>query len=150
MAVDIDAIMNEEVRDVNLDTLQLPQSMQQDQAAGDPGQEQAAGDPGSSGSVSMSLEDLSRVIIEGYNVVSCVVWRKIESGYDASLNEDEKQAIDEPLKMVLQEYNVQVTPVTALVCTLIGINVGKYIQLKMYRAEKAKVIEQDNQDNYVE
>lgn len=142
--MDIKSIINEELNPVNVDNIELPESMQQ-QKKEQPEEDIPKKDEKTT---TLTLEQLSGMIVIGYNAISCAIYRKIEAGFDASLTDEEMQAIQEPLKLVLQQYDVEVTPVTALAIAVIGVNVGKIMQLQAYRQQKAlEVAEEVEQQN---
>lgn len=146
--MDIGSIINQNTNEVNVEMLELPTSMQEHLSGNtDNGNAENAQSTNESGenTTKLSLEQLSGMIIMGYNAISCMVYRRIEPAFDASLSNEEIQAINGPLKAVLQEYNVEMTPVTALIITVVGINVGKIMQLTMLRKELALQANQESE-----
>lgn len=153
--MNIEAIIKEDTTHVDVDKLELPESMQQ---ATTPNTEavgnkslggDSASDGGTEGTTKLSLEQLAGMIVIGYNVVSCAIYRKIEPTFDASLTPDETKALQEPLETVLREYNVEVTPITALAVAVVSVNVVKIMQLQAYRkqlAEQVNYTEQPKND----
>ena len=141
--MDIVKIMQEETRPVDPDKLELPDSMQQQNIHGEP--EKSASDNVGAGSGSdtttLSLEQLAGLCVVGYNTISCAIYRRFEPEFDASLTSDEMQAIQAPLEQVLAQYDVQVTPVTALLIAVVGVNIGKIMALQAYRKEKQKELQ---------
>lgn len=139
--MNIEAIIKEDTTKVDVEKLELPESMQQattPNTAADGNKSlggDSASDGGTEGTTKLSLEQLAGMIIIGYNVVSCAIYRKIEPTFDASLTPDETKALQEPLETVLREYNVEVTPITALAVAVVSVNVVKIMQLQAYRKQ---------------
>ncbi len=144
--MNIEAIIKEDTNKVDIDKLELPESMQQaatpntavdgnKSMGGD-----SASDGGTEGTTKLSLEQLAGMCVIGYNTISCAIYRRIEPTFDASLTADEMQAIQQPLEEVLRQYDVQVTPVTALAIAVVGVNVAKIMQLQAYRKQLAELI----------
>ena len=144
--MDIKSIINEDLNTVNVDKIELPESMQQQAQP----EEKADTPKNDEKTTKLTLEQLSGMIVIGYNAISCAIYRKIEAGFDASLTGEEMQAIQEPLKLVLQQYDVEVTPVTALAIAVIGVNVGKIMQLQAYRQQKALEAAEVEQQNIMQ
>lgn len=136
--MDIKDIINEETTPIDVEKLELPESMQQ------PDQAEAAADTQEheEKTTKLSLEQLAGIIMVGYNAISCTIYRRIEPEFDASLTAEETQAIQKPLETVLQEYNVEVTPVTALVIAVVGVNIAKVFQLQQFRQLKMQELQQ--------
>ena len=136
MDIDINNIINEDTFAVNAENIELPASMQA-QIGGNTDNTTTENTHGESSNTdnttTMTLEQLSGMLIMGYNAVSCAIYRRIEPTFDASLTQEECQTIEQPLKLVLKEYNVEVTPVTALCIAILGVNVVKVMQLRAYR-----------------
>lgn len=132
--------MREDVNHVDVDKIELPESMQQqpDERTLDSKNNENK----TTENATMSLEQLAGLCIVGYNVVSCAIYRRFEPGFDASLTQDEMTAIQEPLKLVLKQYDVEVNPMTALCIALIGVNVCKIMQLQQYRQMKMQELQQ--------
>lgn len=139
--MDIEAIIKEDTAPVDVDKLELPESMQQT-ATEEPRSpnSDSASLPGSgdNATTTLSLEQLAGMCVVGYNAISCAIYRRIEPNFDANLTSDEMQAIQQPLEEVLRQYDVQITPVTALAIAVIGVNVSKIMQLQVYRKELEK------------
>lgn len=141
--MNIEAIIKEDITKVDVEKLELPESMQQ---ATTPNTETVgssdskSGSSANEGTTTLSLEQLAGMIIIGYNVVSCAIYRKIEPTFDASLTPDETKALQEPLETVLREYNVEVTPITALAVAVVSVNVVKIMQLQAYRKQLAEQV----------
>lgn len=139
--MNIENIIKEDIKEVDIDKLELPESMQQQQQQNTASEE--PGKPGSDegnldgaapmGDTTLSLEQLAGMIIVGYNTVSCAIYKKIEPGFDASLTKDEEKALQQPLELVLKQYDVQMTPLTALIVAVAGINFFKIRALIEYR-----------------
>ena len=81
------------------------------------------------------VSQLANMAIGAYNIVSCAIYRRIEPGFNASLTEDETKSLQMPVEQFLQQYNIKMTPTTALIIALAGINMVKVMQLKAYRAK---------------
>lgn len=141
--MNIKELIKEDTQHVDIDKLELPESMQQ---ATTPNTETVGSSDSKSGSGSdegtttLSLEQLAGMCVIGYNTISCAIYRRIEPTFDASLTADEMQAIQQPLEEVLRQYDVQVTPVTALAIAVVGVNVAKIMQLQAYRKQLAELI----------
>lgn len=154
--MNIENIIKEDTTKVDIDKLELPESMQQattpnTEAVGNNKSPEgdSTSDGGTEGTTKLSLEQLAGMIVLGYNVVSCAIYRKIEPTFDASLTPDETKALQEPLETVLREYNVEVTPITALAVAVVSVNVVKIMQLQAYRkqlAEQVNYTEQPQND----
>ena len=141
--MDITKIIKEDTKQVDVNALELPESMQQQQQQnsihGEPNEPSCS----SSNTTKLSLEQLAGMCVIGYNTISCAIYRRIEPTFDASLTADEMQAIQQPLEEVLRQYDVQVTPVTALAIAVVGVNVAKIMQLQAYRKQLAELIIQN-------
>lgn len=134
--MNIEQIIKEDTKNVDVNNIELPASMQPTEDSGNPKSDEGASDGGGNGATTtLSLEQLAGLIIVGYNAVSCAIYRRVEPGFDASLQPEEAKAIKDPLETVLREYDVQVTPVTALIVAIIGVNAVKIMQLMQYRKE---------------
>ena len=140
--MNIEDIIKQDTIKVDIDNIELPASMQPENNTDGPGnfEKPADGEKGSQGGSStaatnLSLEQLAGLIMLGYNAVSTAVYRRIEPTFDASLDPEEVKAIQEPLILVLKEYDVQMTPVTALIVAVIGVNAVKVMQLMQYRKQ---------------
>lgn len=134
--MNIEQIIKEDTKTIDVNNIELPASMQPTEEPGDHRSDEGASDGGGNGATTtLSLEQLAGLIIVGYNAVSCAIYRRVEPGFDASLQPEEVQAIKDPLETVLREYDVQVTPVTALIVAVIGVNAVKIMQLMQYRKE---------------
>lgn len=135
--MDIDLIMNEERRVVDIDKIELPATEQftseNKQQASENGTKTIENEV-----VKMSLGELATMGVAMYDVAQTAIYKRIEPRFNAALTTEEKQAIEPALKAVLKQYNVEMTPVNALIITLVSINVGKVVQLKMLRVELAK------------
>ncbi len=140
--MNIEAIIKEDTTKVDVEKLELPESMQQATTPNTEtvGSRDSASDGGTEGTTKLSLEQLAGMIIIGYNVVSCAIYRKIEPTFDASLTPDETKALQEPMETVLREYNVEVTPITALAVAVVSVNVVKIMQLQAYRKQLAEQV----------
>ena len=144
--MNIKELIKEDTTHVDIDKLELPDSMQQNTTNGEPRSSNADepsrdSSPDSSSSdatTTLSLEQLAGMCVIGYNAISCAIYRRIEPTFDASLTSDEMQAIQQPLEEVLRQYDVQVTPVTALAIAVVGVNVAKIMQLQAYRKQLAE------------
>lgn len=135
--MNIDEIINTPRRVVNVDEIQLPESMEiTPNENGDNGKENGEKTDGEN--VQMSLVEVANMAIAAYNVIQTAIYKRIEPRFDASLTPDECKAIEPPLRAVLAQYNVQMSPITGLIVVVAGINVGKIMQIKMLRAEFAK------------
>lgn len=140
--MNIEEIIKQDTIKVDVNNIELPASMNTDNnnGVGVNSEKPGEGDKGSQGGSStdattLSLEQLAGLIMVGYNAVSTAVYRRIEPNFDASLDPEEVKAIQEPLILVLKEYDVQMTPVTALIVAVIGVNVVKVMQLMQYRKQ---------------
>lgn len=137
--MNIENIIKEDIKEVDIDKLELPESMQQQQNSVHEEPEKPGSDSGNldgaapMGDTTLSLEQLAGMIIVGYNTVSCAIYKKIEPGFDASLTRDEEKSLQQPLELVLKQYDVQMTPLTALIVAVAGINLFKIKALIEYR-----------------
>lgn len=140
--MDIKQIINEDRKLVNVENIELPE----EQAVTENQQNENDGKQDES-KVQMSLKDLASMAIMGYNAISVAIYHRFEPEFDASLTKEEMEALQPPLEAVLQQYNVTLTPTTALIIAIAGINVTKIMQLRMYRAakqiEEAKAVEEE-------
>ena len=140
--MDIKQIINEDRKLVNVENIELPE--EQEIAENQQNENDGKQDENK---VQMSLKDLASMAIMGYNAVSVAIYHRFEPGFDASLTKEEMEALQPPLEAVLQQYNVTLTPTTALIIAVAGINVTKIMQLRMYRAakqiEEAKAVEEE-------
>lgn len=145
--MDIKQIINEERKLVNVDNIELPeeQEIAENQQTENEGKQDE-------NEVQMSLKDIASMVIMGYNAISVAIYHKFEPEFDASLTKDEMQALQPPLEAVLQQYNVTLTPTTALIIAVAGINVNKIMQLRMFRAAKAieevKIVEEEKKSAF--
>ena len=137
--MDIKDIINEETTPVDVEKLELPESMQQTEAGTGTDENSQKQEEKTT---KLSLEQLAGIIMVGYNAISCTIYRRIEPEFDASLTAEETQAIQKPLETVLQEYDVEVTPVTALVIAVVGVNIAKVFQLQQFRQLKMQELQQ--------
>lgn len=149
MDIDINNIINQDTFQVDTGNIELPVSMSEGvQNTGNTEAENTqVNSEDTEKTATLSLEQISGIIIIGYDAISKAIYRRIEPNFDATLTQDEKTAIEEPLKLVLQQYNIQVTPVTALCMAVIGVNMAKIMQLKMYRVQLAKQYEVEQKES---
>lgn len=121
-------IINEERREVDVEKIEMPAQQKQEEKT-DTGNET---EPQIE---EIPVAQLANMAIGAYNIVSCAIYRRIEPGFDASLTDDETKALQMPVEQFLQQYNIKMTPTTALIIALVGINMVKVMQLKSYRAK---------------
>lgn len=121
-------IINEERREVDVEKIEMPAQQKQEEKT-DTGNET---EPQIE---EIPVAQLANMAIGAYNIVSCAIYRRIEPGFDASLTDDETKALQMPVEQFLQQYNIKMTPTTALIIALVGINMVKVMQLKAYRAK---------------
>lgn len=146
--MNIDDVIKEEVQQVDVDKIELPenQSFMAGLQGDNGGQTNENGEQGADNKdVKMSLGDLCNTIIMMYNGLSVLVYKKLNENFDGSLTEEEVAMLKTPLKATLQQYNVEMSPVGALCMVLVSINVGKLMQLKFMRQsedDKVKGIQQ--------
>lgn len=145
--MDIDKIIQEEVQEVDLQNVELPSSMKNEENDGNDHTDNSSDEPASLPDIEkLSLEQLSGMIITGFNVVQNMIWNRYAPGFDANLTADECKVIDKPLRQVLKNYNITVTPPIALLIAVAGVEISKYMQLKMYLIDKVnKQNEEANQ-----
>lgn len=152
MEIDINNIINQDTFKVDTGNIELPVSMlegMQNNTGNTETENTQVNNEDTEKTTTLSLEQISGIIIIGYDAIAKSIYRRIEPGFDASLTNDEKTAIEEPLKLVLQQYNIQVTPLTALCMAVIGVNMAKIMQLKMYRVQLAKQYEVEQKESEV-
>lgn len=125
-------------REIDPRTIQLPESEEVDsrQTNENNGQTQE-NEPANA--VTMSLGEIANMAIGVYNVLQTAIYKRVEPNYDAALTTEEIKALQPPVKAVLQQYNVTMSPMTALITTVVGINLGKIMQIKMLRAEMERI-----------
>lgn len=121
-------IINEERREVDVEKIEMPAQQKQEEKT-DTGNET---EPQIE---EIPVAQLANMAIGAYNIVSCAIYRRIEPGFDASLTNDETKALQMPVEQFLHQYNIKMTPTTALIIALVGINMVKVMQLKAYRAK---------------
>lgn len=132
----IDDIIKEEVQQVDVEKIELPENQSfTDSLQGDNAEQtNENGEQGADNKeVKMSLGDLCNTIIMMYNGLSVLVYKKLNENFDGSLTNEEVEMLKTPLKATLQQYNVEMSPVGALCMVLVSINVGKIMQLKFMR-----------------
>lgn len=127
--MELNDIINEERRVVDVDKIEMPVPEQKEKK-----------ETGKETEEELQIEEipvaqLANMAIGAYNIVSCAIYRRIEPGFDASLTDDETKALKMPVEQFLQQYNIKMTPTTALIIALVGINMVKVMQLKAYRAK---------------
>lgn len=126
--MELKEIINEERREVDVEKIEMPAQQKQEEKT-DTGNET---EPQIE---EIPVAQLANMAIGAYNIVSCAIYRRIEPGFDASLTDDETKALQMPVEQFLQQYNIKMTPTTALIIALVGINMVKVMQLKAYRAK---------------
>lgn len=132
--MNIDEILNTPRTAIDPDKIELPETEEQTaQQTTENGEKN-----GENTTVSMSPAQLANMAIGVYNAIQTAVYKRIEPRFDASLTPEETQALLPPTEAVLAQYNVQMSPVTCLVVTIVGINMGKIMQLKMLQAQWKK------------
>lgn len=127
--MELNDIIKEERREVDVDKLEMPAPQQEEKK-----------ETGNETEKEPQIEEipvaqLANMAIGAYNIVSCAIYRRIEPGFDASLTDGETKALQMPVEQFLQQYNIKMTPTTALIIALVGINMVKIMQLKSYRAK---------------
>lgn len=127
-------IINEERLEVDVDKLEMPEPQEEKKENGNETEK------GPQIIEEIQVAQLANMAIGAYNIVSCAIYRRIEPGFDASLTEDEIKVLQIPAEQFLQQYNIKMTPTTALIIALVGVNMVKVMQLKSYR-EKMKFLE---------
>ena len=127
--MELQDIINEERREVDVDKIEMPIPDQKEKK--ETGNETEEESP----IEEIPFAQLANMAIGSYNIVSCAIYRRIEPGFDASLTNDEIKALQLPVEQFLQQYNIKMTPTTALIIALLGINMVKVMQLKSYRAK---------------
>ena len=137
--MDIEKIISEDTIPVDVDKLELPENMQEQTTTPPPSGGSGSDEPKQE-TTRLSLEQLSGMIIGAFDVVNKMMFRRFEPAFDASLTPDEKKVINEPLKLVLQSYDIEVTPPVALMIAVAGVEVCKFRQMKMFQAERMKNI----------
>lgn len=120
-------IINEERREVDTDKIEMPGQQEEER--------KETGNETEPPIEEIPVAQLANMAIGAYNIVSCAIYRRIEPGFDASLTEDETKALQMPVEQFLQQYNIKMTPTTALIIALVGINMVKVMQLKSYRVK---------------
>lgn len=145
--MNIEGIINEEVEQVNVDNLDLPENMQSvENQSFASSENNSTNEQLNNEATKLSLEQLSGMIIGAFDVVNKMVWKKVEPTFDASLTADEIKVIDEPLKLVLKSYEIEVTPPIALLIAVAGVEVGKFMQLKFYKAQMQMQMMQNSEN----
>lgn len=132
----IDDVIKEEVQQVDVEKIELPEN--QSFMAGLQGEngvnsEENNDETAVNDNVKMSLADLTNSLIAVYNGVSVFIYKKFEAGFDASLSNEEVEMLKLPLKNTLKQYNIEMSPVASLIMVVVSINIGKIMQLQMYR-----------------
>lgn len=122
--MDLNDIIKEERREVDVDKLEMQQEEKKETGTETEKEPQIEEIP---------VAQLANMAIGAYNIISCFIYRKIEPGFDASLTEAETQALQTPVEQFLKQYNIAMTPTTALIIALVGVNMVKIMQLKSYR-----------------
>lgn len=136
--MELNDIIKEERREVDVDKLEMPEPQIAEKKEN--GNEEIEKGPQIE---EIPVAQLANMAIGAYNIVSCAIYRRIQPGFDASLTEDETKALQMPVEQFLQQYNIKMTPTTALIIALAGINMVKVMQLKSYMA-KVKFLETQN------
>lgn len=136
--MELNDIIKEERREVDVDKLEMPEPQIAEKKEN--GNEEI--ETGTQ-IEEIPVAQLANMAIGAYNIVSCAIYRRIQPGFDASLTEDETKALQMPVEQFLQQYNIKMTPTTALIIALAGINMVKVMQLKSYMA-KVKFLETQN------
>lgn len=135
--MDINEIFNTPRKVVDVENIQLPENEQptpeNDQANNEANGENTQANE----AVTMSLHECASMCIVAYNVIQTAIYKRIEPDFDAALTPDESKAIQIPLEAVLSQYNVTMKPTTALIVTLVGVNVGKIMAIKMIQSQRA-------------
>lgn len=103
------------------------------------------GDTGVDGSnpqqTSMSLAQLSGVIVGAYTKLSDIVYLKIKKDIPPAWDNDTRSLIVESLQPVLLKYNIPVTPLSSLLFTLVTVEFMRYTSLSN---SKVKEIASEN------
>lgn len=144
--MNIEQILNEPRREVNPETIELPENMEVITPETN-GNKTDTKENEDGKQVQMSLAELATMSVMLYNAIQTAIYKRVEPRFNAELTKEETQALIPTVKAVLQQYNVTMTPIMALLTTLAGINIAKIVQIKMLRAElqeeeKAKKAEQ--------
>lgn len=130
--MEITKIIKQDTISVDPDNIELPGSMQHEQPvegdvkAGD----EKEGDNSENISSTISLSELSQMILLGYNAATCALYRRYVPWYDASLTKEEYDLLQPPLERVLSEYNIELSPMGALLVAVVGINISKIMQIQ--------------------
>ena len=136
--MNFDEILTTPRREIDPNTIQLPESEEvvNGQTNENNGQTQ---ENAQANAVTMSLGELANMAIGVYNALQTAIYKRVEPNFDAALTPEEIKALQPPVKAVLQQYNVTMSPMSALITTSVGINLGKIMQIKMMRAEMARI-----------
>lgn len=153
--MNVDEIFNTPRKKVDIENIQLPENVENDTKENGEKTTENGEQKAETGQITMSCAQLAVMAIGLYDAIQMAVYKRIEPAFDAKLTAEEINALLPPTTAVLEQYNVTVSPVTALIVTIVGINVGKIMQLKILQsqiaaaaaeqakeAEKVKVVEQ--------
>lgn len=140
--MNVDEIFNTPRKKVDIENIQLPENLENDNKENGEKTTENGEQKAENGEMTMSCAQLAAMAIGLYDAIQTAVYKRIEPAFDAKLTTEETNALIPPTTAVLEQYNVTVSPLTALVVTIVGINVGKIMQIKMLQAEKAKQIEE--------
>lgn len=135
--MNVDEIFNTPRKKVDIENIQLPENMENDKAENG---EKTTGNgekKAEHGEITMSCAQLAAMAIGLYDAIQTAVYKRIEPAFDAKLTAEETNALLPPTTAVLEQYNVTVSPITALIVTIVGINVGKIMQLKILQNQLA-------------
>lgn len=153
--MNVDEIFNTPRKKVDIENIQLPENVDNDTKENSEKTTGNGEQNTENGQLTMSCAQLASMAIGLYDAIQSAIYKRIEPAFNAKLTAEETNALLPPTTAVLELYNVTVSPITALIVTIVGINVGKIMQLKILQsqiaaaaaeqakeAEKVKVVEQ--------
>lgn len=135
--MNVEEIFNTPRKKVDIENIQLPENMENDNKENGEKSTENGEQKAENGEITMSCAQLAAMAIGLYDAIQTAVYKRIEPAFDAKLTAEETNALLPPTTAVLEQYNVTVSPVTALIVTIVGINVGKIMQLKILQSQLA-------------
>lgn len=135
--MNVDEIFNTPRKKVDIENIQLPENMENDNKENGEKTTENGEQKAENGQITMSCAQLASMAIGLYDAIQSAIYKRIEPAFDAKLTAEETNALLPPTTAVLEQYNVTFSPVTALIVTIVGINVGKIVQLKILQNKLA-------------
>lgn len=132
--MELKEIIKEERREVDVDKIEMPSKQDENIKIENEPKEK----PSAEVIKEIPVAQLATMAIGAYNSISCAIYRRFEPGFDASLTQDEVTALQQPTEQFLEQYNIKMTPTTALIIAIVGVNMVKVMQLRAYRAAQAQ------------